>query len=159
MENSIGSGGAQKKESGKIITARQSQYLEAYRATNSAAKAAKLMGVTTDSVRESLRRVARQFGKNAISDLLERNANDNRSVATAKELMKLLKSQDYRCALTGEKLTPNTAELDHKIPKSKGGSDSIDNLQWIDREVNRMKGRLSDDEFIAICKRVVGWTG
>lgn len=149
---------AAKKED-KVLTARQEEYLEAYKATGSAAKAAKLLGVTTEVVSEGLHRVCGKVGATAIRELLgDEFAKPNSELATASELMRLLKKQEYRCALTGEKLTPNTAELDHKTPKSKGGEDTIENLQWLDRTVNRMKGKLTTEEFIAICRRVVQWT-
>jgi hypothetical protein len=158
MESQFNSERAEEKTKNKVLTARQEQYIEAYRATGSAAKAAKLLGVSADAVSEGLHRVCGKLGVTAIRELLDESfSKPNKEVATGAELMRLLKQQDYRCALTGEKLTPNTAELDHKTPKSKGGEDTLDNLQWLDRTVNRMKGRLTTEEFIAICKRVVQW--
>ncbi len=157
MEVPIGSDLREAEEVKKGITARQMQYLEAYRASGSAAKAATILGVSQDSAREALSRVARAYGKSSIKDLLDASNNSSTQVATPRELMKLIKSQDYRCALSGEKLTPKTAELDHKMPRSKGGCDTIDNLQWLDRSINRMKGQLSTEQFIAACRRVVQW--
>ena len=154
-----GDGGMpQKKEEAKAITARQAQYLEAYRASCSAAKAASIVGVSTDTIREALRRVARNYGKASIKELLDDDGAKHQS-ATAKQLMKLIKQQDYLCALSGEKLTPKTAELDHKVARSKGGTDTIENLQWLDRTINKMKGSMSVDEFVAACKRVARWNG
>jgi len=69
-------------------------------------------------------------------------------------MMDLLEKQDHRCALTGWFLTPDNAELDHKLPRSKGGTDEIENLQWVINFVNKAKGRMSNDEFIAMCKDV-----
>ena len=141
----------------KAITARQKQYLEAYKAYGSAAKAAKALGVTSDSVVEALRRVARAYGKSSVKELKE-GFVETRLSATPSELMRLIKKQDYRCALSGEKLTPNTAELDHMMPRSLGGSDTIENLQWLDKEINRMKGQMSVEQFIAACRRVAAWS-
>jgi len=145
MEGNLGGERSTQKEAKEVITERQSQYLRAYRETRSAAKAARLLGVTQDSAIEALKRVARSYGKQTIRELLGEETATNKNCATAPELMRLLKAQDYRCALTGEKLTPNTAELDHKTPKSKGGKDVVENLQWLDRDVNRMKGKLRLD--------------
>ena len=63
------------------------------------------------------------------------------------ELRGLLKKQDYTCAISGVKITPETASLDHIVPHSHGGTDEVDNAQWLHTEVNRMKGSLTDEEF------------
>ena len=63
------------------------------------------------------------------------------------ELRSLLKQQNYTCAISGVKLTPGTASLDHIVPHSHGGSDDIENAQWLHTEVNRMKGNLTNEEF------------
>lgn len=144
----------------QAITSRQAEYLEVYRKTGSASKTARVMGVREDSVRDALRLVAKSFGKKTISELLEGTdyrVNKQSELPTAKDLVRLIKSQEYRCALTGEKLTPKTSELDHKIPRSKDGSDAIENLQWLDRTINRMKGQMTNEQFIAACKRVAAW--
>lgn len=70
------------------------------------------------------------------------------------DLMRLVESQNYRCALSSIELTPETAALDHITPVANGGAHAIENLQWLNSEVNRMKGMLSVDVFIDICRRV-----
>lgn len=77
--------------------------------------------------------------------------------AGRKQLRDLIESQEYRCALSGIKLSPDTAEVDHKIPVSVGGDHSIENLQIVHADVNRMKAAMSNDEFIRICKSVAKW--
>ena len=76
------------------------------------------------------------------------------SEVDAVALKHLIEMQGYKCALTGVKLTPKTAELDHKTPLSEGGTNDLDNLQWVERSVNRAKGTLTNEEFIEVCKRV-----
>lgn len=71
------------------------------------------------------------------------------------EVFSLLEWQEYRCALTGRKLTPVTASLDHILPVSRNGPHTIDNAQIVLKEVNRAKGTLTNEEFIAICRAVV----
>lgn len=70
------------------------------------------------------------------------------------ELHHLLEVQQYKCALTGRELEPAIACLDHKMPKSMGGSDSVDNLQWIHTDANRAKGTMSMETFITLCRDV-----
>jgi hypothetical protein len=79
--------------------------------------------------------------------------------AKAKELRDLLKEQRSVCALTGDSLVyskmGDNARCDHKIPVSRGGGSKKDNLQWITDEANSAKGTMTNDEFIALCRKVV----
>lgn len=74
---------------------------------------------------------------------------------TAKKLRQLIDFQNYRCALTGDELTPETASVDHKIPISKGGTNVMENVQVLHSEVNRMKGSMSTLEFILLCRKII----
>lgn len=74
------------------------------------------------------------------------------------ELAKLWKAQRGRCALTGRRLT-REAELDHILPKARGGNDDIGNLRWVCSEVNMAKRDSTDDEFAALCGDVMRWIG
>lgn len=74
-------------------------------------------------------------------------------MATATELYGLLERQGFCCAGTGLPLKSN-CELDHIIPLDDGGTSSIENLQWMNKEINRMKGTMSMKRFVAICRRV-----
>lgn len=65
-------------------------------------------------------------------------------------------AQDRRCSLSGILLVLNksrndisgTASLD-RIDSSKGYA--IDNIQWVHKDINRMKMNLSEDYFIQMC--------
>lgn len=64
----------------------------------------------------------------------------------------------FPCALTGRPLDfnkPETYEYDHIIPTSRGGDNTIDNLQIVCPEANRAKQNLTDEEFLDLCKEVV----
>lgn len=74
---------------------------------------------------------------------------------TKSSVLELIEEQEYQCALTGKRLTPATASLDHIIPRSKGGEDIIENCQVIHMEVNRIKGVMTNDELIALCRVIV----
>jgi len=69
-------------------------------------------------------------------------------------ILQLLLRQQYRCALTARALTPETASLDHIVPVCRGGEHRIENTQVLERSVNRAKGTLTNDEFIALCGEV-----
>lgn len=70
-------------------------------------------------------------------------------------IKKLLEKQEYKCVYTGKKLIPGkNASIDHIVPKSKGGNNSIKNLQWVDEQVNRIKNDMTHYEFITFCKLI-----
>lgn len=69
-------------------------------------------------------------------------------------LLALLESQGYLCALTGVRLETSTAELDHKTPVCRGGTNDLSNLQWIHKSINRAKNTMTNEEFIEVCLRV-----
>lgn len=76
------------------------------------------------------------------------------SVST-ENVLRLLEYQEYRCALTGRGLTPETASLDHVLPIRCNGEHVIENTQVLHRDVNRAKGSLTNEEFIRMCCEVV----
>lgn len=39
------------------------------------------------------------------------------------------------------------ASLDHKTPKSKGGSNDLENLHWVHSGINRLKGDMNHQDF------------
>ncbi len=53
---------------------------------------------------------------------------------------------EYVCQYTGKKLTKEEADIDHIIPRSKGGGNSWDNLVVCSKIVNRNKGNLTPEE-------------
>ena len=76
-----------------------------------------------------------------------------------KDLKKILENQNYKCLYTGKELIAGgNATVDHIIPKCKGGSNSIANLQWIDKHVNiHMKFNMSHNEFIDYLKHIINY--
>ncbi len=77
---------------------------------------------------------------------------------TARDLASLWKRQRGLCALTGRKLD-RTAQLDHIVPRARGGGDEITNLRWLCHEANLAKRALSDSEFLDLCSAVMRWIG
>ncbi len=62
------------------------------------------------------------------------------------------------CYLTGEEIDiyqPRTYNFDHIIPKSRGGSDTLDNLGICTKHANAAKSDMTPDEFINLCEQVV----
>lgn len=82
-------------------------------------------------------------------------AGKQRNNLNQRTLRELIKRQEYRCALSGLELTPEATALDHKLPVSRGGSHDLDNVWLVHTDVNRAKGTLTVEEFVAMCERVV----
>lgn len=75
---------------------------------------------------------------------------------TYKEILALLKSQNYKCVTCPVKLNKKR-HADHIIPLSRGGSDFISNIQMLCPSCNLSKGNKTMQEWLAhkarfICK-------
>src|SRR5690606_30698042 len=66
------------------------------------------------------------------------------------------------CYLTGEEIDiyqPRTYQFDHKIPRSRGGENSIENLGIVTKQANKSKTDMTPDEYFNLCKRVLEHQG
>lgn len=78
---------------------------------------------------------------------------------TEKELLKKI-GKNPKCYLTGKPidlLDSRSYQLDHIIPRSRGGANTLDNCQIALKEANYAKGNLMLDEFFQLCKSVVDY--
>lgn len=67
-----------------------------------------------------------------------------------------------KCYLTGEEVNiyePKTYQFDHKIPKSRGGDNSLENLGICSKRANLSKTDMTPDEYINLCKKVLEYNG
>lgn len=77
---------------------------------------------------------------------------------TKEEAWKLYEKQNKKCALTGFEITfskmksGNTASLDRKDSKK---DYTIDNIQWVHKDVNIMKRDYEEEYFIKICEAIL----
>lgn len=82
-------------------------------------------------------------------------SNNLGSVHHWEEIKTLFYAQNSQCVYTGYELIPGVnAWLDHKIPRSRGGSDILENLHWTDKDVNQIKYNRTHEEFLEFCKVV-----
>ena len=51
------------------------------------------------------------------------------------------------CQYTGKKLTRTNCSIDHRVPKSRGGKDTWENMVLCDKEINNKKGSKLPGEF------------
>lgn len=83
---------------------------------------------------------------------LRRNINP---AITVEWLRSLWEAQEGRCALTGRPLDITTTEVDHIVPRSRNGSDELENLRLLSPEANAAKGGMTDAELIALCRDIL----
>ncbi len=57
------------------------------------------------------------------------------------------KNGKYKCAYCGEKLRKKDVDVDHIVPKSRGGSNQVNNLTASCSHCNRQKGAMDDVEY------------
>lgn len=74
----------------------------------------------------------------------------------APDLKAIFDRQAGRCAYTGRPITVGLdAELDHIVPRTRGGKDDdINNVQWLWKVVNQMKRHYLEDEFLEAVKMI-----
>ena len=74
-----------------------------------------------------------------------------------RELLELFEKQDGKCAYSRVPLIlGGGASIDHIVPRSRGGTNEIGNLQWVDLIVNRMKSDLMENEFFDLLQCILG---
>lgn len=80
--------------------------------------------------------------------------------STEDVLLRLL--ENPVCYLTGKVIDlkdPTSYELDHIVPKSRGGDSSLENLGFTTKIANRSKNNLLLAEFIQLCRDVLEHNG
>jgi 5-methylcytosine-specific restriction endonuclease McrA len=89
------------------------------------------------------------------------NTNKNYIMIPVQDIINKF-SENPVCYLTGELINiykPKTYEFDHKIPASRGGDNSLNNLGICTKVANQAKKDLTPDEFINLCKQVLEYNG
>jgi 5-methylcytosine-specific restriction endonuclease McrA len=69
-------------------------------------------------------------------------------------ILSLLANQGYCCVYCSQTLTPETGQIDHITPTSRGGSDSADNLQMLCKQCNLEKHAKTHEEHLAWRQKV-----
>lgn len=79
-----------------------------------------------------------------------RMPNNEETELLISKLIEKLYLSDFSCFYTGIKLIPGlNASIDHRIPKNKGGENTIENLEWVHVGINNMKADRTEKQFIA----------
>ena len=72
---------------------------------------------------------------------------------TKDALEKMFEEQDHKCGYCGQEITkqsnkPNTRHLDHIIPISRGGMNTLSNVHWVCPVCNKSKGNRLEEEWL-----------
>ena len=71
------------------------------------------------------------------------------------ELQELFNKQLGKCYYSGLPIEiRKNAQLDHTVPRNRGGENTIDNLRWVHEIVNQMKSDIPEDQFLQFCATV-----
>ena len=73
----------------------------------------------------------------------------------SQDFYKLLESQNYRCPVSGRKLTPENTTACHKVPLKRGGTHCFENIYLLVAEVARLKKDMLDEELVALCEDII----
>lgn len=111
-----------------------------------------------EKIREKVRQHTKKYWLEKSYGTLKTRAKGG-PCATLEEVRDLYKSQNGLCAFSFLPIHRGTAHLDHKMPISRGGSHTIENLQWLHKQINWMKNDMSMPEFVDIFNRVVASRG
>lgn len=87
-----------------------------------------------------------------------RHMKNRKGNVRVRQLLEKLNQQGNACAISGLPISESDADIDHIIPVSRGGSSEIENLQWVSRKINRMKGSMTSEEFVDMCLMVAKHT-
>jgi len=145
----------------KRLTPRQREILGVFRQEKTQPKTAAKLDMSIGSVKDQMKEIRNRLGVKSCVELL--NESDlpdgfvTEEMVTSARLLELIEEQQYRCALSGVELEPDTAVLDHKIPRNRGGRHELNNVWFLHRDVNRAKGTMTVDEFRLMCSRVAQW--
>ncbi|TGM48695.1 hypothetical protein EHQ92_12750 [Leptospira biflexa] len=73
----------------------------------------------------------------------------------AEHVYAMLNDQDYKCFVSGVKLTYQNLELAYKIPLYIGGKHELSNVCLVDRSLKELKKFKTNEEIVIICKEII----
>ncbi len=80
----------------------------------------------------------------------KKSANENsaqRIIFSKQTRQTVLTNYNYTCPICGKTLSAGDVTIDHIVPLSRGGTNSLDNLRPVHSMCNHMKNNCTDDEF------------
>lgn len=65
----------------------------------------------------------------------------------------------FKCEVTGRLVTLDDLTVDHIVPREKGGTDEMSNIQLVCAEFNSVKGTSTMDNIIQLSKEILEHAG
>ncbi len=99
--------------------------------------------------------------KRIYRNLYRFNGESNIMMISVDEILTRINNNPH-CELTGLPLDVKDTKswhLDHKLPVSRGGDNSLENLQILSARANQAKSDLTNEEFIELCKLTLQHNG
>lgn len=109
---------------------------------------------------EQYKRSDRHLFTDKVYDFINRNhknIGETMEAITEKDIMEKF-GENPKCYLTGQPIDiykPRTYNFDHKVPVSRGGTNTLDNLGICTRNANASKADMTCDEYLELCKTVL----
>ena len=116
----------------------------------------KIKDLTFNQAHAKNRERLKNFSKHYKSDTMEQKTK----IKYVKEKYGITESNTtFTCRYTAKILDwtrPEEYQYDHIIPRSRGGENTLENLQIISKEANQAKGDMTHEEFVNFIKLVNG---
>ncbi len=77
----------------------------------------------------------------------------------AKNFWKMMKEQDYKCALTGRELTPDNTEVELREPFRERGRTEIDNHYIIVRDLAYTARHVKEEAIVQLAAEIIQFRG
>lgn len=114
--------------------------------TRAASKTKDLLKVKITNLRQSMRSRAKKLGISMDE------------VPSTSELRLWIDAQiPWKCYYSGETVTLSNLSIDHKIPLHRNGSNLLENLCIVTRQINGAKGTMTDTEFTELLSIISKW--
>lgn len=105
------------------------------------------------------KKTVKQMLKQRIKYFSRKSGRQEKKMFNENQLLEKI-GENPVCYLTGRAIDlndPKSYNLDHIMPRSKGGDNSLNNCQIACRDANQAKSDLTYEDFVQLCREVVAY--